>query len=116
MTWKGTGRGRLQTLFSRISLFLSREKSNILSEMAEQTQVTMDNITALKPAMADAEPAADIPPIEQIIEPLDIVEEPKVRTKLRIYSILVALYARYSVLAISEHQLANDTPSSLSFS
>ena len=89
--------------------------------MAEQKPVTMDNITALKPAMADAGPPAELPPIPHnenaigSIEPLDLVEEdPKVRTKLRLYGILVALYVHYPVLALSEHQLANDTSSSSS--
>lgn len=84
--------------------------------MAEQIQATLDNITTVKPTTADAEPPADISSIERTIEPLDIVEEPKVRTKLRIYSILVALYVRYTLLALSEHQSANDTPHSSSFS
>ena len=55
----------------------------------------MDDITAVKPAaMPHAEPAPELPPAnnEHTIEPLDLVQEPKVRTKLRIYSILVALY------------------------
>ena len=54
--------------------------------------MTMDNITPLKPAMADAGPPAELPPNEHTIEPLDLIEEPKVRTKLRIYAILAALY------------------------
>ena len=55
----------------------------------------MDDITAVKPAaMPDAEPAPELPAAnkEPAIEPLDLVQDPKVRTKLRIYSILVALY------------------------
>ena len=57
----------------------------------------MDHITAvpsIKPAaMPDPEPTPELPPDTQpTIEPLDLVQEPKVRTKLRIYSILVALY------------------------
>ena len=54
--------------------------------------MTMDNITPLKPAMADAGPPAEPSPNEHTIEPLDLIEEPKVRTKLRIYAILAALY------------------------
>jgi hypothetical protein len=61
--------------------------------MAEQEQVTiMDNITAVQPAMLDAGPSEEILPNDPTIEPLDEVEDPKVRTKLRIYAILVALY------------------------
>ena len=54
----------------------------------------MDDITAVKPAaMPDAGPASELPTNDKpAIEPLDVVQEPKVRTKLRIYSILVALY------------------------
>ncbi len=76
----------------------------------------MDNITALKPAMADAGTLVELPPNEHTIEPLDLLEHLKVRTKLRIYAILVALYVHYPVLALSEHQLANDTSSSSSSS
>lgn len=84
--------------------------------MAEQKRETVDNIKALKPAMADAGPPAELPPNEHTIEPLDLLEEPRVRTKLRIYAILVALYVRYPVLSLSEQQLANDTSSSSSSS
>ena len=54
----------------------------------------MDDITAVKPAaMPDAGAAPELSTNnEPTIEPLDVVQEPKVRTKLRIYSILVALY------------------------
>jgi hypothetical protein len=71
----------------------------------DTTLVTMDNITVLTPATADAGPPADCPPIVPAItiEPLDSVEVPKVRTQLRIYTILVALYVHYPVLAVREH-------------
>ena len=59
--------------------------------MAEQEQMTIDNITVLSPAAADAGPPAEVPPNERTIEPLDLVEEPKIRTKLRIYAIVFAL-------------------------
>lgn len=54
----------------------------------------MDDITTIKPTAPDAEtPAmAELPPNEQPIEPLDLIEAPKVRTRLRIYAILLALY------------------------
>ena len=84
--------------------------------MAEQKQVTIDNITALKPAMADAGPPAGLPQKEHTIEPLNLLEDSKVRTKLRTYAILVALYVNYPVLALSENQLDNDTFSSSSSS
>lgn len=66
--------------------------------------------------MADAGAPAELPPNEHTIEPLDILEDPKVRAKLRIYAILVALYVHYPVLPLNEHQLANDISSSSSSS
>ena len=87
-----------------------------MSEMVEQERVTMDSITAVKPAIADAEPPAEPLPIAQTIEPLDLLEAPKIRTKLRINAILVALYVHYPVLALSEHELAKYTSSSSSSS
>lgn len=90
-------------IYSHISLFpFSRKKSQLLLEMTEQNQVKMDNITALKPAAPDAGSTAELPPNENTIEPLDLLKEPKVRTKLRIYAILVALYVHYSVFSLSE--------------
>ena len=78
----------------------------------------MDDITAVKPAaMPDAAPAPELPANDEpTLEPLDLVQEPKVRTKLRIYSILVALYV-YQTLSspsVSEHHLADHTSSSSS--
>lgn len=66
--------------------------------MAEQNRASTDNITAIKPTTPDAgTPAtAELPPNEQTVEPLDLIEAPKVRTKLRIYAILVALYVHLS--------------------
>jgi hypothetical protein len=56
----------------------------------------MDNITALTPGMVDAgpgpRPLAELPPNEQTIEPLDVLEDEPVRSKLRLYAILVSLY------------------------
>lgn len=60
----------------------------------------MDNITALKPATPDAAPPAELASDEPAIKPLDVLEVPKVRTKLRIYTILAALYVHYPVGAI----------------
>ena len=74
--------------------------------------MTMDNITALKPEVADAGNPAELSPNEPTIEPLDLVEHPKVRTKLRIYAILVSLYVNYPIQALSEHQPAYETSSS----
>ena len=58
----------------------------------------MENITALKPATEDvglaaiAGPQAKLPTDEHTIEPVDLLEPPVVRKRLRIYAILVALY------------------------
>jgi hypothetical protein len=51
----------------------------------------MDEVTVVKPAMNDAEPLAKLPPNDQPIKPLNVLEAPKVRTNLHIYSILVSL-------------------------
>lgn len=100
---------------SHISLFPFRAGKVNFCRRWPSKRVTMDNITALKPAMADVGPPAELPSNEHTIEPLDLLEDPKVRTKLRIYAILVALYVHY-VLALGEHQLANETSSSSSSS
>jgi hypothetical protein len=68
--------------------------------MAEEKQVTIDNITALEPAMADEFPSS---PDENTIEPLDLLEAPNVRTKLRTFAILIPLYVHCSILALGEH-------------
>jgi hypothetical protein len=88
----------------------------MLLEMAEQKAVSMDEITPHNAVMADAEPLAELKPVkagnittpnlviadpgisivvpsnEHITEPLDVVEEPKIRSKPRLYSILISLY------------------------
>ena len=63
--------------------------------MAEQKRVAMDNITTLEPAMADDRPPAEPPPTEHTVEPLELLEDAKVRTKLRTYAILAALYVNH---------------------
>ena len=80
--------------------------------------MTMDDITALEPAVVDAgtPTPAGPSPNEHTVEPLDLIEHPKVRTKLRVYAILVALYVHYSIPALSEFQLAYKTSSSSSSS
>ncbi|KAK3169355.1 hypothetical protein OEA41_008738 [Lepraria neglecta] len=70
----------------------------------------MDNITALKPATADAGPPVELSPDEHTIEPLDLLEDPKVRTKLRIYAILVALYLVLFVAALDQTIIATSIP------
>jgi hypothetical protein len=52
----------------------------------------MDNITAVNPATTDAGPPEEFLSNEPTIERLDQVEDPEVRTKMRIDAILVALY------------------------
>ena len=60
----------------------------------------MDDITTVKPATttADTSPPAELPANKKstTIQPLDLVQSPKVRTKLQIYAILIALYVRAS--------------------
>ncbi|KAK6836521.1 hypothetical protein PG987_007016 [Apiospora arundinis] len=47
-------------------------------------------------------PAAGVPPSTAPIEPLDLIEGPKVRTKLRLYAILSALYLALFVAALDQ--------------
>jgi hypothetical protein len=67
--------------------------------MAEQTRNTMDNFTALEPATAHTEPAEDadkpsavFPSVDEhtqhVIEPLNLLESPKVRKKMCILCIV----------------------------
>jgi hypothetical protein len=74
--------------------------------------MTMDIITASEPPLVHAAfpaeiPAAETPPIDIPIESLDLIESPKVRTKLRLYAILSALYVAYPTLVVNEDHLAN---------
>lgn len=70
----------------------------------------MDNITALKPAIPDAGPPAELPPNGHTIEPLDLHEDQKVRTKLRLYAILIALYLVLFVAALDQTIIATSIP------
>lgn len=70
----------------------------------------MDNITALKPAIPDARPPAELPPNSHTIEPLDLHEDQKVRTKLRLYAILIALYLVLFVAALDQTIIATSIP------
>lgn len=58
--------------------------------MAKAKQSTSDCISAV----ADTGTPVGLPPDTQNIEPLDLVEARPVRTKLRTYAILLALYVR----------------------
>ena len=77
--------------------------------MAER-EVTVNDVKAVKPEVTDAEPPveplveplAEPPTNEQTSEPLDLIESPKARTKLRIYAILISLYVNYSSLTLSK--------------
>jgi hypothetical protein len=64
--------------------------------------MTMDIITASDSPMVHAGfpaelPATEVSPSNIPIKPLDLIESPKVRTKLRLYAILLALYVTYPV-------------------
>ncbi|TVY91452.1 MFS-type transporter [Lachnellula willkommii] len=78
--------------------------------------MTMDIITASEPQVEltgpSAKPlAAEVPPDNTIpIEPLDLIESPKVRTKLRLYAILSALYLGLFVGALDQTIIAISTP------
>ncbi|KAI1411476.1 MFS drug transporter [Hypoxylon sp. FL1857] len=78
--------------------------------MAEQKQITMDTIEVLKPPVADAGPPGNTPLVEPITEPLDVLETPKVRTRLRIYTILSALYLVTFTAALDQTVVATSIP------
>ncbi|KKY15331.1 putative efflux pump antibiotic resistance [Phaeomoniella chlamydospora] len=78
--------------------------------MAEQERVAMDNITALEPATAGASLPAEHSPVEHTREPLDLLETPKVRTKLRLYAILLALYLVLFIAALDQTIVATSIP------
>ena len=63
--------------------------------MTEPEPETRDNITAVGPALADAGSPAELPSNERTVEQFETFNDPKVRTKLRLYAILVALYVQY---------------------
>ncbi|MCJ1395278.1 hypothetical protein MMC18_008162 [Xylographa bjoerkii] len=78
--------------------------------MAEEQRVTMDNTTALMPAIADAGLPAELLSREHTIEPLDVLEGPKARPKLRLYTILVALYPTLFIAALDQTIIATSIP------
>ncbi|KAI1101940.1 MFS general substrate transporter [Jackrogersella minutella] len=68
----------------------------------------MGNVTI--PDTTDVKPPADLRSDQPTIEPLDVLEAPKVRTKLRIYSILVSLYLVLFVAALDQTIVATTIP------
>lgn len=54
---------------------------------------------ALDPTEIDAIRPVDLTPQKNSIESLNHIESPKIRTKLRLYAILAALYVSYLALA-----------------
>ncbi|KAI2615858.1 MFS drug transporter [Hypoxylon sp. NC1633] len=79
--------------------------------MAEQ--VTMDNITPVRSAVADAgTPPVIAPnkPNESATEPLELADDPEVRTKLRVWAILLALYLVLFVAALDQTIVATSIP------
>ncbi|KAI0116931.1 MFS general substrate transporter [Daldinia grandis] len=72
----------------------------------------MDDITPVKPTnINNSSPAEPAPVNEQNVESLNILEPPKVRTKLRIYTLLVALYLTLFVAALDQTIVATSIPS-----
>jgi hypothetical protein len=63
--------------------------------MAKLEQSTNDSIMAAESTVADIAIPADLPSNTQPIEPLEVEEAQPVRTKLRIYATLLALYVIY---------------------
>jgi hypothetical protein len=67
--------------------------------------MTLDITPASEPPLVHAGlpaelPAATVPPSDKPIAPLDLEESPKLRTKLRLYIILTALYVAYPSLLV----------------
>lgn len=60
--------------------------------MAEAKQPPGDGIMTSGSAIADTGIPGELPSAAQNIEPLDLVEAQPIRTKLRIYATLLALY------------------------
>ncbi|KAI0010170.1 MFS drug transporter [Xylariaceae sp. FL0662B] len=77
--------------------------------MNGQNQVEIDEITTVKPATADDGPPTELPP-EHTIEPLDQVEGPETRTKLRIYTISVSLCLVLFIAALDQTIIATSIP------
>ncbi|KAI1392652.1 major facilitator superfamily domain-containing protein [Hypoxylon trugodes] len=70
----------------------------------------MDTITPAKSDPTGVEPPVEIPHNEPVIEPLDLLEESEVRTKLRIYAILLALYLVLFIAALDQTIIATSIP------
>ncbi|KAF4629725.1 hypothetical protein G7Y89_g8421 [Cudoniella acicularis] len=75
----------------------------------------MDIITTAEPPLVHAglpaePPAAGVSPSNTPITPLDLIEGPKVRTKLRLYAILLALYLALGVAALDQTIVAISIP------
>ncbi|KAL3418139.1 major facilitator superfamily transporter [Phlyctema vagabunda] len=62
----------------------------------------MDTITTAEPPLAHAGLPAEGSPSNSPIVPLDIIDGPKVRTKLRLYAILSALYLALGVASLDQ--------------
>jgi hypothetical protein len=73
--------------------------------MAKLEQSTSDSIMAAGSTVADIATPAELPSDTQNIEPLDMDETQPVRTKLRTYATLLALYVRDLSLDFQKHQV-----------
>jgi hypothetical protein len=80
---------------SRIVIFLSSlTKHHHLLAMTGLKKPTSDCVVASESAITDTATPAELPSDAQTIEPLDVVEPEPIRTKLRTYATLLALYVR----------------------
>lgn len=75
--------------------------------------MAIDIMTNAEPPLVQAGlpaelPAAGIPATDAPITPLDLIEGTKIRTKLRLYAILFALYVTSPNLVFYQCHLAND--------
>lgn len=58
--------------------------------MTENEEVNMDDINPVKPTVEGQPP--EHPPAIPTIEPLNEEEQPKVRSTLRLYALMISLY------------------------
>jgi hypothetical protein len=92
--YKGGGKDWAKTLdiIPHESLFIILHS---FSDMAKLEQSTDDSIMVAERTIAGAGAPVELPSDTQPIEPLDLEEAQPVRTRLRIYATLLALYVTY---------------------
>ncbi|GAB7353454.1 hypothetical protein MBLNU459_g3916t1 [Dothideomycetes sp. NU459] len=69
-----------------------------------------DDITAVESALVEPNNSPKLHPNEHSVEPLELSQSPKVRTKLRIFAILVSLYLVAFIAALDQTIVATSIP------